>query len=145
MRYCQLRHVIPLLPQRDEVVVYARLVLPRVVEVEFLCLHIILCQLLLFKLGDFLQEALFLLQRHAPQHNNAIFKQENLRYVHCRVEIRLNTSFYHGLRNDVRVVYRDLPIDGFAFVQNGRCFGVVEVDNVLSPLLCVLLNLQCAV
>ena len=88
----EFRHVIPLLPERDEIVIYSGLIFPRVVEVELLRLNIVLTQLLLFKLRNFFQKALFLGQRHAPDHAHAVLEQEHLRDVHRGVEVGCDGS-----------------------------------------------------
>ena len=83
----QLGHVIPLLAQRDEVVVDASLVLASVVEIELLGLHVIFAQLLLFELLDLLEETLFLLNCHSPEDNHAVLEEENLGDVYGRVKV----------------------------------------------------------
>ena len=83
----KLGHIIPLLPQRDKVIVYPRLVLPRIIKVELFRLNVIFAQLLLLELRYLLKKALFFLQRHAPDYHNAVLEEEHLRYVDCGVEV----------------------------------------------------------
>lgn len=54
-------HVVLLLAEGDEVVVYPGLVLPGVVEVEVFRLHVVFAELLGFEFGDFFEEALLFL------------------------------------------------------------------------------------
>ena len=83
----EFNHVIRLLPQRDEVVVYPRLVLPRVVEVEALGLYVVAAQLLLLKPRQLAQEPLLVHHAHAPYHHDAVREDEDLRRVYRRVEV----------------------------------------------------------
>ena len=83
----QLGHVVLLLPQRDEVVVDARLVLARVVEVEVLRLDVRGRELLGLEARDFGQEGGFLLGRHAPDHHGAVLEEEDFGGVHVGVEV----------------------------------------------------------
>lgn len=83
----QLGHIIPLFPQADKIIVYPRLILPRIIEIERLRLYIIRRQLLRLKLGNVLQEPLLLFQRHTPYHHGAVVEQKNLRRMHLRVEV----------------------------------------------------------
>ena len=83
----QLGHVVLFLPQTDKVVIYPRLILPRVVEVEVLRLHIVLRQLLRLEFRDVFEEALLLRQRHTPYHHGPVFEEEHLGRVDLGVEI----------------------------------------------------------
>jgi len=71
---CELGHVVPFFPQRDEVVVYPRLVLARVVEVELFGLHIIFAQLFLLEFGNLFQKALFFFNRESPSHDYTVLE-----------------------------------------------------------------------
>ena len=92
----QLGHVVFLLAEADEVVVDAGLILAGVVKVEVFRLHVLFGQLLAFELGDVFEETLLVLQRHAPDHHGAIFKEEHLGGVDLRVEIGVGFSFGVG-------------------------------------------------
>lgn len=92
MRDCQLCHVAPLVPERDEVVVYSRLVVARVVEVEALRFHVGRAQLLALELGYVLQEALLLRHRHTPYHHHSIVEEEDFGRVDNRVDFGVLSS-----------------------------------------------------
>lgn len=70
----QFVHVVLLLSETDEVVVYPRLVLPRVVEVEIFRLHVVLGQLLGLEFRYVFQKALFLRHGHAPDDDSTILE-----------------------------------------------------------------------
>lgn len=84
----QLGHVVLLLAQGDEVVVDARLVLARVVEVEVLRLDVRRGEgLPRRELGDVGEEARFVRGRHAPDDDGAVVEEEDLGDVDPRVEV----------------------------------------------------------
>ena len=80
-------HVVLLLAEGDEVVVDPGLVLARVVEVEVFRLHVVLTEFLGFELGNFLEEALLFLDRHAPDDYGSIIKEKDFRSVDLGVEV----------------------------------------------------------
>ena len=85
----ELGHVIPLFPQGNEIVVYPRLVLARVIEVEVLRLHVVGRQLLRLELGYIFQKALLVRKRHAPDHHRAVLEEEDFGSVDMSVEVRV--------------------------------------------------------
>lgn len=89
----KLGHVVPLLTKRNEVVVYAGLVLASVVEIELLGLDVVFAQLLLFELGDFFEEALFFFYRHAPEDDNTVFEEEDFGDVDGGIEVGCHGTF----------------------------------------------------
>ena len=61
MRNGKLGHIIPLLSQRNEIIVYPRLVLPGIVEIKALRLHVVRSQLLALELSYFFEKSLLVL------------------------------------------------------------------------------------
>jgi hypothetical protein len=84
----KLRHVILLVPQTDEVIVYPRLVLPCIVEVEVFRLDIVFGQFLHLKLRHLFEKAVLLLQCHAPYDNGPVAEQKYLRRVNFGVKVQ---------------------------------------------------------
>lgn len=84
----KLGHVVLLLAQADEVVVYPRLVLAGVVEIEIFRLHVVFGELFVFEFRNVFQEPLFLLQCHAPYDHSTVLEEEDFWRMHLRVEIQ---------------------------------------------------------
>ena len=98
----QLGHVVALLAQGDEVVVDARLVLARVVEVEVLRLDVGGREGILLEAGDLAQELRFLREGHAPDDDGPVGEEEDLGDVDGGVEV-----FVGGEGGGVVVVVED--------------------------------------
>lgn len=146
----QLGHIIPLLPQRDEVIVDARLILPRVVEIELLGLNIVFAQLLHLEFRDFLQKALLLFQRHAPYYHDPVLEQEHFRDMHTGVEVGRDGALKDGVAE--RGLFGDdrfqLAGGGRALVEDGGVgcgFRGLEVDQVFAAASGVLFYFDCGV
>lgn len=85
----QFGHVILLLAQADEVVVDARLVLARVVEVEVFRLDVCRGQFFRLEFGDVVQEPFFLREGHAPDDDGAVVEEEDFWGVDAGVEVQV--------------------------------------------------------
>jgi hypothetical protein len=138
MRDGKLGHVVVLVSQRDKVIVYPRLVLPRVVKVKVLRLHVVGGKLLQLKLGNLLEEPRLLGLGHAPYDDDAVVKQEHLGRVHLDVKVR-----YLG-RGVVLVVHEALAQQVLA--HQARDAAVLVVDTaryrLVRPFLILLLWLE---
>ena len=144
----ELGHVIPLLPQGNKIVVYPCLVLARVVEVELLRLHIVFAQLLLFEFGDLFQETLLLLHRETPGDHDAVLEEEDLGYVHRRVEV----GRYRSLERcadagfGVQVVGEGVFFGRIAHMHpTRRASFVLQLHQILPPPLRIILDLDRAI
>jgi hypothetical protein len=62
MGYRELGHVIILLPQRDEIIIDPRLILPGIIEIKTLRLNIVKGKLLALEFGNLFQESLLVCQ-----------------------------------------------------------------------------------
>ena len=87
MTNSQFRHIIPLLPQTNKIIINPRLILPCIIEIELLRLHIIFPQFLLLEFRYLFQETLFFFERHAPDYHDAVFEEEDFGDVDCGVEV----------------------------------------------------------
>lgn len=96
MTNSKLRHIIPLLPQTNKIIINPRLILPRIIKVKLFRLHIILSQLLLLEFRNLFQEALFFFQGHAPDYYDAVFEEEDFGDVDCGVEIGEHDALVHA-------------------------------------------------
>lgn len=115
----QLGHVVGLLAQGDEVVVDARLVFARVVEVEILRLHVVRRELFLLESGYVRQQLLLFRRRHPPDDHRAVGEEEDFRRVHRRVEV--------GRRVGVVISCRTRVVSRGAVDPVAEAVGVVAV------------------
>lgn len=83
----QLGHVVALVAEGDEVVVYPGLVLVGVIKVELFRLDVVWRELFHLELCDLFKEALFLCRGHAPYYHDAVVKKEDLRGVYVNVKV----------------------------------------------------------
>lgn len=83
----QLRHIIPLLPETNEIVIDPGLVLAGIIEIKLFGLDVVFGELLVLEPCDFLQETLFFAGGHAPEDDDAVFEEEGFRDVDCGVEV----------------------------------------------------------
>lgn len=141
-------HVVLLLPQADEIVVDARLVFPRVVEVEVFRLHVPGRQLLALEAGDVVQEALLLRKSHAPDDDGAVVVEEDFGGVDADVEVgRVLMVFLVGVvvgwngRND-GILIGDWVGAG---VEGSVAGCSVEIEKFLAAVLSCLFYFNCAV
>ena len=118
-------HVVLLFAEGDEVVVDPGLVFAGVVEVEILRLHVVLAQFFGFEFGDFFEEALLLLQCHAPDHHGAIIEKKHFWCVHVSVEVQGRDRGRGGL---VHFESRVVGDRGFSIFERGVASGGGEVD-----------------
>ena len=81
-------HVVLLLAEGDEVVVYSGLVFSCVVEVEVFRLHVVCAEFLGFELGNLFEETLFFLKCHAPDHNGTVVEEKDFWSVDFGVEVQ---------------------------------------------------------
>ena len=88
MTNSQLRHIIPLLPQTNKIIIDPGLILAGIIEIKLLGLDIVFGELLVLEPRDFFQEPLFFARGHAPEDDDAVFEEEDLRDVDGGVEVR---------------------------------------------------------
>ena len=81
-------HVVLLLAEGDEVVVYPGLVFPCVVEVEVFRLHIVCAEFFGFEFGNLFEETLFFLKCHSPDHNSTVVEEKDFWSVDFGVEVQ---------------------------------------------------------
>lgn len=72
----ELGHIVLLVSQADEIIVYARLVFSGIIEVEVFLLDIVNTQLLCLEFRNVFEKSLLLSYGHTPYHNGAIVEQE---------------------------------------------------------------------
>ena len=96
MTNSQLRHIIPLLPERNKIIIDPGLVLAGIIEIKLFGLDVIFGELLILEPRDFLQETLFFARGHAPEDDDAVFEEEGFRDVDCGVEVRRDGSVEWG-------------------------------------------------
>lgn len=87
MTNSQLSHIIPLLPERNKIIIDPGLILAGIIEIKLFGLDIIFGELLVLEPRNFLQEPLFFARGHAPEDDDAVFEEEDLRDVDCGVEV----------------------------------------------------------
>ena len=116
----ELGHVVLLLAEGDEVVVDSSLVLSGVVEVEVFRLHVVFAEFLGFEFGDFFEEALFLLQCHAPDYHGSVVKKKDFWRMDLCVKIQGRDGGRGGLVHFESSVVGN---GGFAIVQRSVAGG----------------------
>ena len=145
MRDGELGHVIFLVAQADEVVVDARLVFARVVEVEVFGLHVVRAELLGFEFGDFFQEALLLVEGHAPDDDSAVFEEEDFGGVYFGVKVEgVGRGRVWGLEG-AEVAVDVVGGRAFAGLERGVSGFGVQVYELFTGLLPVRFNFDGAV
>lgn len=139
-------HVVLLLAQADEVVVDARLVLARVVEVEVLDLHVVGGEFLGREFGDVFEEALFLRGGHAPDYDGAVFEEEDFRGVDLGVEVEgVRARGVWGVEGTWVEVGDVIREAGFAVSERGVAGFGVQVYKIFAGLLAVGFDFNSAV
>ena len=81
-------HVVLLLAEGDEVIVYPGLVFSCVVEVEVFRLDVVCPEFLGFEFGNLFEKTLFFLKCHAPDHNGTVVKEKDFWSVDFGVEVQ---------------------------------------------------------
>ena len=134
----ELGHVVSLLTEADEVVVYPGLVFACIIKIKVLGLDIVLAQLFGLKLGNVFEEALFLHQGHTPYHNGTVFEEKHLWSVHLSIEVE---SIWVGFSRILHLTGSMTRDRGFTIVE--RCIASVcgQIDQLFATTLGVSLHL----
>jgi hypothetical protein len=143
----QFRHVVVLLAQGDEVVVYSCLVLARIVEVEAFRLHVVFRKLLILELRYLLQKALLVAEGHAPYHHDAVVEEKHFGCMHLCIKVGRvladTVLVLDSPLNDFRLVA--IPFSSLPIIQAHVSAIRVENNKVFPSMPVIVVHLNGAI
>ena len=128
MTNSQLRHIIPLLPQTNKIIIDPGLILAGIIEIKLFGLDVVFGELLVLETGDFFEETLFVARGHAPEDYDAVFEEEGFRDVDRGVEVRGDgaVEWGGGVGGFVGEVGGGVVVGGGGGVEGGFGGGAFE-------------------